>query len=75
MSYYEKWDPQENFYYASKNCGFISNSERTDGTYSKYSSIDDKLDNFHYFICISNPNAWSIRNPDLVLACEEDWCN
>jgi len=49
MSYYKKWDPQENFYYASKNCGFISNSERTDGTYSKYSSIDDKLDNFHYF--------------------------
>ena len=49
MSYYKKWDPQENFYYASKNCGFISNSERTEGTYSKYSSIDDKLDNFHYF--------------------------
>ena len=40
-SYYKRWMPQENFYYASKNCGFISNSERTDGTYSKYSSIDD----------------------------------
>lgn len=49
MSYYLKWDPQENFYYASKNCGFRPNSERTEGSYSKYSSIDDKTDPFHYY--------------------------
>ncbi len=49
MSFYKYWDPQENFYYASKNCGFETNQERTEGTYSKYSSIDDKVDNFHYY--------------------------
>lgn len=49
FSYYHRWDPQENYYYASKNTEFRSNTERTDGTYSKYSSIDDKVDPFHYY--------------------------
>ena len=49
MSYFMKWDPQENFYYASEHTGFKSNTERTEGTYSKYSSIDDKIDNFHWY--------------------------
>jgi len=50
MSYYKKWIPQENYYYAAENTGFKPNSERTQGTYSKYSSIDDKTDSFHYFM-------------------------
>ena len=29
--------------------GFKPNTERTEGSYSKYSSIDDKIDNFHYY--------------------------
>ena len=37
------------YYYASENTGFKANSERTVGTYSKYSSIDDKIDNFHFY--------------------------
>ena len=49
MGYFHKWDPQEMFYYASENTGFRANSERTEGSYSKYSSIDDKLDAFHYY--------------------------
>lgn len=49
LGYYLKWDPQECFYYASENTGFKANSERTEGTYSKYSSIDDKIDMFHYY--------------------------
>jgi N-acetyl sugar amidotransferase len=49
MGYFHKWDPQEMFYYASENTGFKPNNERTEGTYSKYSSIDDKIDNFHYY--------------------------
>lgn len=49
MSYYLKWDPQENFYYATKHCNFKTNDTRTTGTYSKYSSIDDKIDDFHYY--------------------------
>ena len=49
LGYYLKWDPQECFYYAVENTGFEVNSERTEGTYSKYSSIDDKIDMFHYY--------------------------
>jgi N-acetyl sugar amidotransferase len=49
LGYYLKWDPQECYYYASENTGFKANTERTEGTYSKYSSIDDKIDMFHYF--------------------------
>lgn len=49
LGYYLKWDPQECFYYAAENTGFIPNPERTEGSYSKYSSIDDRIDPFHYF--------------------------
>ncbi len=49
LGYYIKWDPQECYYYAAKNTGFRPNSERTEGTYSKYSGIDDKVDPFHYY--------------------------
>lgn len=48
LGYYLPWDPQECYYYATENTGFQSNTERTEGTYSKYSSIDDKIDMFHY---------------------------
>jgi N-acetyl sugar amidotransferase len=50
LGYYLKWDPQECYYYAAKNTGFRPNSERTEGSYSKYSSIDDKIDPFHYYL-------------------------
>ena len=49
LGYYLKWDPQECYYYAVENTGFQANSDRTEGTYSKYSSIDDRIDMFHYF--------------------------
>jgi len=49
LGYYLKWDPQECYYYAVEHTGFQPNTERTQGSYSKYSSIDDKIDPFHYF--------------------------
>lgn len=49
LGYYVKWDPQECYYYSVENTGFEANPVRTEGTYSKYSSIDDKIDPFHYF--------------------------
>ena len=49
LGYYLRWDPQECYYYAVENTGFKPNTERTQGSYSKYSSIDDKIDPFHYF--------------------------
>ena len=50
FSYYKKWTPQENFYYCAENTGFKANPERTEGTYSKYASLDDKFDGFHYYL-------------------------
>ena len=49
LGYYLKWDPQENYYYSVENTGFVANNQRTEGSYSKYSSIDDKIDPFHYY--------------------------
>lgn len=53
MGYYLKWDPQECYYYAAENTGFLANPERTEGSYSKYSSLDDKIDPFHYYTTLA----------------------
>jgi N-acetyl sugar amidotransferase len=51
FGYYQHWTPQENFYFASENTGFEANPEgRSEGTYSKYASLDDRLDGFHYYL-------------------------
>ncbi|HEY4524283.1 MAG TPA: N-acetyl sugar amidotransferase [Candidatus Paceibacterota bacterium] len=49
LGYYLKWVPQDCYYYAVKHSGFEANPERTEGTYSKYNSIDDKTDGFFYY--------------------------
>lgn len=48
--YYKKWIPQEFYYYCIENTGFKANPVRSEGTYSKYASLDDKLDGFHYYL-------------------------
>jgi len=50
MSYYRKWIPQENYYYAVEKTGFEANPSRSEGTYSKYASLDDKTDGFHFYL-------------------------
>lgn len=49
LGYYLKWHPQECYYYAVEHGGFQASPERTPGSYSKYNSIDDKIDDFHYY--------------------------
>ena len=44
-----RWQPQAAYYFACEH-GFERNAERTEGTYSSYSSIDDRLDPTHYFL-------------------------
>jgi N-acetyl sugar amidotransferase len=70
FSYYHQWIPQENYYYSVKNTNFEANPVRNEGTYSKYASLDDKLDGFHYYLayikfghgrCISD-SAHEIRD-------------
>jgi N-acetyl sugar amidotransferase len=49
LGYYLKWTPQEVYYYAAEHVGFEANPVRSEGTYSKYSSLDDKIDGLHYY--------------------------
>ena len=51
FSYYHKWIPQENYYYATKHTNFEANPDgRSEGTNTKYSSLDDKTDGFHFYL-------------------------
>ena len=50
-AHYKGWRPQDNFYHASQNTGFQANpAGRSEGTYSKYASLDDRFDGFHYYL-------------------------
>lgn len=50
MSYYRKWIPQENYYYAKRNTKFQANFSRVKGSYSKYAGIDDKMEWLHFHL-------------------------
>jgi N-acetyl sugar amidotransferase len=49
LGYYLNWHPQAAYYFAVEKGDFRASPERTAGTYSKYNSIDDKIDDFHYY--------------------------
>jgi N-acetyl sugar amidotransferase len=74
MGYYHFWDPQENFYYCVGNTGFSPNPERSEGTYSKYASLDDQTDWLHYYMAYikfgigraTNDSAHEIRDDKIT---------
>ena len=50
-SFFKKWTPQWNYYYAQEHTGFEPEPDgRSEGTYSKYASIDDKFDGYHFYM-------------------------
>jgi N-acetyl sugar amidotransferase len=49
LGYYLRWHPQGAYYFAVEHGDFQAAPERTPGTYSKYNSIDDRIDDFHYY--------------------------
>ena len=49
LGHFEKFDAQENYYLAAKHTDYKTNAERTEQTFSKYRSIDDKIDAFHFY--------------------------
>ncbi|WP_448546808.1 N-acetyl sugar amidotransferase [Thalassotalea fusca] len=73
LGYYLKWHPQSCYYYAHEHGGFEASPERTPGTYSKYNSIDDKIDDLHYYTtCVkfgigraTYDSAQEIRSQDI----------
>ena len=53
FSYYKDWRPQKHYYYCAEHTGFKANPEgRSEGTYSKYASLDDKIDPFHHYFSL-----------------------
>ena len=74
LGYYKKWHPQETYYYSVENSDFEPNFQRTEGSYSKYSSLDDKIDWLHYHTTYAKfgigratyDSAQEIRNGDLT---------
>lgn len=49
LGYYMKWHPQEAYYYSVKHSDFQARPFRSEGTYSKYLSLDDKIDDLNYY--------------------------
>ena len=49
LGYFEKWDPQSIYYFVSEKTGFKPAPERSEGTYSRYTEIDDKIIPFHFY--------------------------
>lgn len=73
LGYYIKWHPQETYYYSVENTEFMPNEYRTEGSFSKYSSLDDKIDWLHYHTTTikfgigraTYDSAQEIRNGDI----------
>lgn len=74
LGYYLKWHPQSCYYYSVEHGGFQASPERTPGTYSKYNSIDDRIDDLHYYTTgikfgiarASSDAAQEIRSGDIT---------
>jgi N-acetyl sugar amidotransferase len=74
LGYYLRWHPQETYYFSVENTGFMPNWHRTEGSYSKYSSLDDKIDWLHYYTThikfglgrATYDSAQEIRNGDIT---------
>lgn len=48
LGYYLPHWPMDNFYQAQEHCGFEPDSERSEMTYTRFASLDDKTDWLHY---------------------------
>ena len=47
---YINYNPQNNYYFAKEKTNFQVNPDgRSEGTYTKYASLDDKLDGLHFY--------------------------
>ena len=55
LPYYLDYDPARSYRYAAERTGFEVNPDgRTEGTFTRYQSLDDKVDGFHHY-------AWYIK--------------
>jgi N-acetyl sugar amidotransferase len=74
LGYYLKWHPQEEYYFSVENTNFLPNDKRSEGSYSKYSSLDDKFDWLNHYTLYTKYGigratydaAQEIRNGDIT---------
>jgi N-acetyl sugar amidotransferase len=51
FGYFFRWSMYENYLYIKDKINFKTNSKgRTDGTFTNYDSLDDKIDNLYYYM-------------------------
>ena len=51
FSNFQKWDPVSNFYYIRQKINFRTCEQgRTEGTFTNFDSLDDKIDNLYYYM-------------------------
>jgi N-acetyl sugar amidotransferase len=51
FSYFFRWSMYENYLYIKDKIDFRTNAKgRTDGTFTNYDSLDDKIDNLYYYM-------------------------
>ena len=73
LGYYLKWHPMECYYHAVENFDFKPAPYRNPGSYLEYDSIDDKIDDLHYYTTFikfgigraTQDAAQQIRNGDI----------
>ena len=73
LSHFLKWHPQSNYYFAREKSDFVTAPERLQGTYTKYISIDDKMEYFNFYTLgvkfgigwTSNIASHEVRDGDL----------
>ena len=74
LGYYIKWHPQEMYYFAVENTDFQPMPYRVEGSYSKYSSMDDKMDWLHWYTYYikfgmgraTHDSSQEVRNGDIT---------
>ena len=49
FDYFIPWNPLDNLKYAKSKCGFYPSPERSNGSFTNYSSIEDKLDDLNWY--------------------------
>ena len=50
FSYYENWSAEKHYEVTKQHVGFQPDSNRSEGTYTNFASLDDKTDGFHYYL-------------------------
>jgi N-acetyl sugar amidotransferase len=92
FGYFFRWSMYENYLYIKEKINFKTNAKgRTDGTFTNYDSLDDKIDNLYYYMqfikfgfgravrdasrLIQNGHMTRKEGLDLALKYDDEFCH